>query len=184
MKHDLVPICVKLFKKNDGAADWPKFNQIDASIRKGQKWSHYIDNLGIGWYYDKVDNLGTGHIHGTAMTMVPEDFAEAAVALFPDKVTICSEEEIEAFWETRVTVNDPVEDVDLEALQAIQVRAQLESLGVAPAPTEEQKAERTAAIDPNDDKRGIRKNKRKTWKDAKKELRFSVHKKHEKKPKP
>lgn len=176
MKNDLVPIIVTLFRRPNGHADWPDFKQLDPSILQGMLPSHYIDNMGTGWFRDNVDNLGTGHTHGTALTLVPEDFANAAVAQFPDIVRIADEEEVETFWEERVTINQDVEFIDTEALQGIKTRMDMEAAGQLPIPSQEIIDARNRALDPNDDRKaGLRRNRLKKWEDAKQKLRVTVH---------
>ena len=61
-------------------------------------------------------------------------------------------------------------------MQGIAARVQLESAGMAPAPSAEIVAARAKCLDPAEQKhRGIRKNMRKVWEDAKGELNASVH---------
>lgn len=175
-KTDLVPIKVILNRRASGGADWPDFNQIDASIRNNQPWSHFIDNQGISWHYDKVSNLGTGAANGTAMSMVPADFANAAVILFPSVVSIIDEATFETFYEDRVSINAPIEHLDTEVLQGIAARVALEDAGTAPVPSAEIIAARTKCLDPSEQNyRGIRKNMKKVWEDTKGELNITVH---------
>ncbi len=175
MKSDLVPIQVKLYRRDNGEADWPNFNEIESSLRDDKPWSKFIDASGIGWLYDKVSNLGTGADYGTACTLIPEDFADAAVALFPLTVTILSEADFEIFHDERAMVRSPIEHLDTDVLQGIAARKQLEDLNVAPAPSVAIVAARAKCLDPDDqDHRGIRKNLKKTWKDNKVELNVEV----------
>ena len=175
MKTDLVPIQVKLYRRANGEADWPNFNAIESSLRDNKPWSKFIDASGIGWLYDKVENLGTGADYGTACTLVPEGFADAAVILFPLVVTILSEADFEIFHNDRATIRSPIEHLDTDILQGIAARKQLEDLEVAPTPSAEIIEARTKCLDPSDqDHRGIRKNLKKTWADNKKELNVTV----------
>lgn len=168
MKVDLVPIKVILYRRADGGADWPNFNVLESSLRDNKPWSKFIDASGIGWLYDKVENLGTGADNGTAYTLVPEAFADAAVAEFPSLVSIIDEAEFKIDYEARMSVNMPTEHLDDDVLQSIAARKQLEDLGVAPAPSAEIIAARVKCLDPDEQHyRGIRKNLRKKWDDAK-----------------
>jgi len=175
MKTDLVPIKVLLKRRPTGEADWPNFNAIDSSIRDNQPWSKFIDSKGTGWFYDKIENLGTGADHGTACTLVPEDFANAAVVQFPDTVSIIDETEFETFYDQRAMVRMPTEFLDTDVLQGITARKQLEDLEVAPAPSAEIVAARAKCLDPSEQNyRGIRKNLKKKWVDAKIDLQVEI----------
>ena len=176
MKTNLVPIKVILGRRPSGEADWPDFNAIDSTIRDNQPWSKYIDSKGTGWVYDKVENLGTGADNGIACTLVPEDFANAAVQLFPAVVSIIDEATFNTFYDQRAMVKMPTEFLDTDVLQGITARKQLEDLGVAPAPSAEIIAARQKCLDPNEQNyRGIRKNLRKKWVDAKIDLNVTIH---------
>lgn len=175
MKTDLVPIQVILKRRANGEADWPNFNAIESSLRDHKPWSKFIDASGIGWLYDKVENLGTGAENGVACTLVPEDFANAAVALFPTIVSILDEADFEVFHDTRAMVRTPIEHLDTDILQGIVARKQLEDLGIAPAPSQEIVEARTKCLDPSEQNhRGIRKNLKKKWADNKGELNVEV----------
>ena len=176
MKTNLVPIKVILTQRSNGEADWPDFNVIDPAIRNNIPWSKYIDSRGIGWLYDKIENLGTGADNGTACTLVPENFANAAVALFPDKVSIIDEATFDTFYNQRATIRMPTEFLDTDVLQGIVARKQLEELGEALPPSIEIVAARAKCLNPDEQNyRGIRKNLKKKWTDAKKELNVEIH---------
>lgn len=175
MKTNLVPIKVILKRRANGEADWPDFNAIDSAKRQHKPWSKFIDAHGIGWLYDKVDNLGTGADNGTACTLVPEEFANEAVALFPSLVSIIDEATFEAFHDDRAMIRTPTEHLDTDVLQGIVARKQLEDLNEAPAPSPEIVEARAKCLDPADqDHRGIRKNLKKKWSDNKKELNVEI----------
>ncbi len=176
MKTNLVPIMVKLYRRDNGEANWPNFNIISLKIRENKPWSIFIDSNGIGWFYDKVNNLGTGAVYGTACTLVPEPFANAAVDNFPLLVSILTEAEFETFYEEKAALNMPTEYLDTEVLQGIAARIALEVSGDAPVPSQEIRDARAKCLDPNEtDYRGIRKNLRKKWVDAKVAMSAAVH---------
>jgi len=176
MKTNLVPIKVILKRRANGEADWPDFNIIEASKRDNKPWSKFIDSGGLGWFYDKIDNLGTGAANGTACTLIPEDFADAAVLAYPTLVSIINETDFETFYEERALVRMPVEFLDTDVLQGIVARKQLEDLNEAPAPSAEIVAARAKCLDPAEQNyRGIRKNLRKKWADAKIDMDVEVH---------
>jgi len=175
MKTNLVPIKVILKQRPNGEADWPDFNAIDSSIRNNQPWSKFIDSKGIGWFYDKIENLGTGASHGTACTLIPEDFANAAVKQFPDIVSIIDEVNFETFYNERALVRMPTEFLDTDVLQGIVARKQLEDLEIAQPPSAEIMVARTKCLDPTEQNyRGIRKNMKKKWVDAKVDMDITI----------
>ncbi|HDZ13753.1 hypothetical protein LCGC14_1023760 [marine sediment metagenome] len=176
MKSDLIPIKMLLYRRPGAGADWPDLNVIDINLRGGQPWSKFVDSDGIGWIYDKISNLGTGATNGTVCTLVPKPFAEAAVDAYPELISILTEEEFETFYNERSTVDQPVENLDTDILQGIAARVQLEKDGTAMAPSQEIIDARGKCLDPTErHHRGIRKNLRKEWKDAKGEFNVSVH---------
>ena len=176
MKTDLIPIKVLLYRREGEGADWPDLNVIDPAIRGGQPWSKYVDAQGIGWLYDKLSNLGTGAEFGTACTLVPKPFADAAVVAYPALISTMTEVEFEDFYDNKSAVNQPIETLDTDVLQGIVARVQLEKDGVAPIPSAAIVAARAKALDPAEkDYRGIRKNMKKAWSDAKGEFNISVH---------
>jgi hypothetical protein len=146
-------------KVND--AKYPDFNQIDESIRKGLDWSYYVDRYGIGVQYDKP--CGHKEVGSTpvgfqcCVVAVLPDFADAALALFPDDLTELTAAEFEAFYDDKAHAHEPAEFVDKDVMEAI---AEKEKLGLAVP-------EKEAAIDVNSPARGIRKNHEKKWIDKK-----------------
>lgn len=159
----LVPIRLKVgLKEQTGHAKYPNFNLISSGIRKGMDWSHYIDTHGIGLHYDKT----CGHKEESAESpfgqqwacmCVPADFAQQAVAIFPDTVSIISEVEFEDFYDNKAHAHESDEHIDTDVLEKIKAK---EAMGVAVP-------EKAAAIDPLNSARGIRKNTNKKWADAK-----------------
>jgi hypothetical protein len=155
MSEELVPLKIIIRRGIDSNAKWPKWNLIAIEIRRGLKGGTYIGQHGIGLHLDKVDNLGTGHTHGTAVTCVPKDFADAAVEKFPDDVSIIMESELQTFWNTRSKIFQLPDIINAEELRTIKL---LEDLG------EDVAAWKAKALD-RDNKlyRGRIKNPQKTW---------------------
>lgn len=147
---------------------YPDFNRIDRSLRESMDWSAFIDLYG-GWSYDKVsghkdDDTANGSPRGIwlGMLLVPEDFANAAVDLFPEQCNILSDAQAKKFYEDRVTVDQPDDFEDTEALQAMAARLVIEEkLGITPSAKESNR--RVDALNPDKRQRGIRKNETKTW---------------------
>lgn len=158
----LVPVKIrinrKLGKGGNQINDYPDLNQIDVTIRRNLDWSVYLDSKGVGMHYSR-NGFGEGDDPNTqwAGTCVPEDFAAAAIALFPNRVMAMSEAEWLEFYENDCCADVPAEEVDVELLQALAAK---KALGI-PFSTEDNEA-----IDPAHPRRGIRKNWRKKWADA------------------
>lgn len=188
---ELVPLRIKIGLNEQGQHKFPNFDQISPSIRKGMDWSKYVDKYGLGWHYDKVDGHGEG-IYGSeewgGYLVVPEDFANAAVALFPNEVEIRNETDFENFYNDRAHVREPELQYDLETLQGIELKSRIlrefvEDGDDHPLVSAEAKAKKAAgqkvklsdilsendkkALDPDSPEPGIRKNKRKKWQDFK-----------------
>lgn len=175
----LVGLDVKI-TKNDSGAVYPDFNQISSAIRKGLNWSNYIDSYGSGWCYNKVENIGKGQVDGNgdpyenACALVPEDFADAAVALFPTLCTKITEAQFSTFYDDKCAVYLETEIIDLMEVQKIAARVQLEQAGAAPAPSAAILALRAKRLDPADPLPGIRTNPVKTYAGWKAHRNFDV----------
>lgn len=166
----LVPIKIKvgLHEFDDdkghkaGHAKYPNFNLIGSPIRKGMDWSHYIDTHGIGMHYDKTcghreESADSPFGQQWACMCVPADFANEAIAMFPNEVSIMTEAEFQDFYDNKAHAHEPDEHVDADVLTNIKAK---EDVGVAVP-------EKVVAIDPLDPARGIRKNLNKRWADFK-----------------
>lgn len=151
---------------------YPDFNKIDKSVRQSMDWSAYIDQFD-GWHYDSVsghvdDDPANDSPRGTwlGMLLVPEEFANQAVALFPSQCKILTDAQAERFYEDRVTVGQQGYIEDVEALQALAARLTIEEkLNITPTAEEVQR--RKDMLDPNKKQRGIMKNEMKKWSDYK-----------------
>lgn len=151
-----------------GHAKYPDFNQVNINIRKGMDWAYYIDSFGIGMQYDKAcghkEEGNTPYGMQCCMIAVPEDFADAALTLFPDDLTELTSDEFEDFYNNKAHAHEPVEHVDKDVLEAIE---QKEKLGL-------EVPEKKDAIDVNSEARGIRKNHNKIWADKKVKIGMDV----------
>lgn len=146
-----------------GHAEYPDFNQLSNTVRKGMDWCEYIDTYGIGMQYDKT----CGHQEHTAesprgeqccVVAVEADFAAEALAMFPDRLTQLTPVEFEDFYNNKAHAHEQTEIIDKDIIDAIEAK---ERLGLAVP-------EKADAIDPKTEARGIRENKNKTW--AKKKI--------------
>ncbi len=155
-----VAIKVRIGLKPNGHAEYPNFNSLVASVRDGVDWSVFVDKHG-GWHYDQV----AGHAdEDTAesspvgmqwgMLVVPEEFADAAVAMFPSDVTVLDDANAGTFYETRAHVRDQAIHESLEIIQGIKAKR---DLGIV-----EDQQDRDA-LNPDHPSSGRRRNKTKTW---------------------
>lgn len=168
---ELVPLKIKTTKWTEHTKDnsgdhypgeirYPDFNQISADKRQHMDWSQFIANFG-----EMVTDRVSGHDQEDAesprgvwwiMCLVPEDFALEAESLFPQLVEIVSQADAQTFYETRATINEPDEKVDVEVLQAIKLK---QDLNIPLTATDND------AINPDKETPGVVKNKRKKMAD-------------------
>lgn len=168
---ELVPLLVKIGLQGKHHK-YPAFNRISSDIRNGLDWSEYIDTIpGGGWKYDKVaghfeiDGISTESGTWLGVMLVPEAFADAAESLFPDDVEPLTEAEYQDFIETRCTVNQDDDEVNEKVLSAIAAK---KSAGI------ELSVNDAKALDPDDDRPGITRNKNKYWKDIKSRFGLTI----------
>lgn len=156
--RDLVPIKVKILLNKDGSAKYPMFNRLRCVADSGMDWSHYVDRLGTGWHYDccghmeEEDGSPVGQQWG--MLLIPKEFADQAVSMFPDTVAKMSELQSEEFYNQHVARDAPEEFYDAAALEAIRLK---QNMGRPLGDIER------AAMDPDTNIPGIRRNRKKTF---------------------
>lgn len=157
---ELVPLQVRIGLNANHQHDFPPFNELDAALRDNMDWSHFVDKFG-GWHYDQVaghsdddpvNNSPSGIWLG--LLLVPDDFAQAAVARWPTRCFIKMEVETEALYNERCHIRDPEIKEDTDVLQAIKAKRDL-------AIPEDQAD--LDALNPDHPARGRRRNIRKTW---------------------
>jgi hypothetical protein len=169
MATDLVAIKIIIHPKigeGQKGAKYPDLNQIDIAIRKNMGWSVYVDTIGHGLRYDKTENLGLGDATGAAIAFVEEDFAEAAIALFPSTVKILDDAEAQTFWETRACCMQEDEKVNTDVLNGLSAQRALK-VAVGQDVTELD-VKITKALDPLDTtEKGVEKNDEKAFVDFK-----------------
>jgi hypothetical protein len=161
---ELVPLKVRIGLKAGGGHQFPDFNQLDAGLRDGMDWCFYVDKFG-GWHYDKVaghsdDDTANDSPPGTwiGMLLVPESFANAAVAQFPGVCSVMDETAAESFYNDRAHKHEPPIKEDREVLQAIKAKR---DLGI---PEEQADID---ALNPDHPAPGRRRNKLNTFSDYK-----------------
>lgn len=155
-----VAIKVRIGLKANGHALYPNLNQIPGALRDGVDWSIFVDKHG-GWHYDQVaghadDDPAAGSPIGMqhGMLVVPEAFADAAVAAFPDDVSVLNDVDATAFYDNRAHIRDPAVKENVEVLQAISAKR---GLGIPPSTDD------SNALDPDHPAAGRRRNKLKDW---------------------
>lgn len=162
--RQLASMKVKIGLRMDGrGALYPDFNNLSVVQNADLDWSEYIDVYGEGWQYDKT----SGHKENTpdsphgqqwGMILAPIDFVKEACQAFPGECSIMDENGAKEFYEKKVTVDAPDEEINTDVLQGIKVK---QDLGLQLTPGQ------TNALNPDHSAPGIRKNKRKAWNDLK-----------------
>ena len=170
---ELVCIKVKIGKKPNGHADYPVFNQLPSVKAANKDWSHYVDDVGGGWHYDKA----SGHDHEDLAAQSPrgmqwgcllvdEQFADEAVAAFPGIVTEINEAAFADFHDNRAHAHEPSVRENREAIQYLVNRKALGEI----VPQEEI----DAALDPDDPAPGRKRNPTKTWAGRKADMGITI----------
>jgi len=172
MAKEVLAIKVKIKIKTNGHAEYPDFNALQVVIDSGMDWSYYVDSHGLGWHYDKTSGLKDNTVDSPmgeqwGMLIVPEEFRDQALAMFPSLVTAMDETEIEDFYNNKAHAHEPDEIFNTEILNGIKLK---QDLGLTLTQNQ------LDALDPNTDVPGIRKNKNKLWSDfkVKKDLTVKV----------
>ncbi len=180
----IVPIKVKILLKPNNYADYPDWTQLplagtgtkeerEANVLKHQK-------LG-GWKYDKTsghqEDNGGDSPYGMqwGLMCVTRQYADEAIAMYPDRVTEMTETELEEFWDNRAHAHIPDNKLDRDELQALKAELDLRTArGASPAVLSEINARIDKALDPLDITPGVRKNRGKKYAEAKTSLNFDV----------
>lgn len=172
MATDVVPIKAKIGLRPNGHADHPDWQKLPLAA-SADPASHMIAK----WKYDKT----SGHQEATpdsprgmqwGMLLVTRQFADEALATFPEIITELSEAEAQAFWETKAHAHVPQNRADVQQLQALQAELSLrEAVGQDVTAL---KTRISRALDPDDPEPGLRKNRLKLWADAKQCLDVSI----------
>lgn len=170
MPRILTPIKVKIEKHTQKVGDhepghhkYPEFGALPAVTNSGVSWQRYVDLYGLGWHYDKKcghaeDEVGSPAGMQWGVLIVPKEFVDQATAIYPDLVLKMTEVELESFYNDRAHAHEPDQEIDVGILNGIKAK---QDVG-APLTDQQNKA-----LDPNDDTRGIRKNKQRFWADFK-----------------
>ena len=180
MARELCAIKIKIGLRPNGHADHPDFNLLPVIQNAGMDWSYWVDQLGIGWHYDKVcghkeDEVGSPAGMQWGMLVVPEQFAIEAVAAFPNLITHMTEVDCEAFYNDRCHAHENDVLHDDRTLTALDTELRLVDAQIQTNPADQRaKDDRSALIakvakarDPNDPQPGVKKNHNRYWVDVK-----------------
>ncbi len=161
----LKPLLVKIGRKPSGEADYPNFNSLASVVAAGVDWSIYVDRQGAGWIYDSSsghddDNpSGRGLFDSPSGTqlgviLAPAAFVTEAVAAFPAVCSELVEADLEDYFNDYASEGQPDFVTDELVLNGI---AQRKATGARIRPGD------IAALDPDDDAPGVRRNPLKRW---------------------
>lgn len=171
---DLVPLKVRIGLKENGHAKYPAFNELQVVKDSGMDWSYYVDMYGDSWKYDskyghKEEGPDSPQGMQWGVLLVPQEFADQAVAAFGDVCNVIDEVAIEDFYNTRVTVRLSDTIIDKGAFEVFEIK---EKLGVTLSSEEE--IAKAKALDIEDETPGLRKNKDKYWADYKQKAGINI----------
>lgn len=168
---DLTALRVKIGTKANGNADYPAFGGLQVVQDSGMDWAQYVDTNGIGWVYDKVGHkeeaVDSPMGQQWGMLLVPEVFADQAVAAFPATCKRLTEVECQTFFDTKRDAEPEL--VDTAVLEALERKLRLaEAVDMSASPRVQAiKNEIRDALDPANPKRGVRANPMANWTAAK-----------------
>jgi len=157
---DMIPIKIKVTKGADGRFVYPKFKQTLKYFKDNP------DYKGESLYYDKVYDCKVESLDSPigmrwCMKLVPVEFAQQAVAAFPDTVSIMTDVEAEDFYNNRAVKHLSDKNYNLIVLDGLQKELELKT--ALNLDTTDLKVEIAKAIDPEDETPGVTINKEKTW---------------------
>ena len=106
-----VKIGIKKTGRNAGHHEFPDFNRLPIVQTSGMDWSRYVDAYGESWHYDKVsghrdDDVDSPFGNWDGMLIVPVEFADEAVQMFPELVSRLTEMECGEFYDSRCHANE------------------------------------------------------------------------------
>jgi hypothetical protein len=166
---DMAVLKVKIGKNTQGFAAYPDFNSLAVVQASGMDWSKYIDSNGSGWLYDAdghdVDTVDSPRGQQWGLILAPETFVNQAVTAFPTLCSRLTDAEGEAFYQSQHARDFEEEEIDEVALTKIKRK---QDLGKKLTRADKR------ALDKRSDSRGIRKNRRKKFKDFKTDRGFNV----------
>lgn len=135
-----------------------------------------LNEMYFRWMFDKI-----GYRENTpespygiqwAIRLVSKKFAMQAVEVFSGDITILTEDELEEFWNTKITAHLPDQLHDHNELVALNARLNImKNLGEDQTEVRD-RIER--ALDPDNSALGVRKHPFKAWKDFKKNNHIQI----------
>lgn len=184
-KENLIPLRIKIrYGQRPGRPEhgylYPDFDQVSDVIRKGMRWQKYLDTYGSGWIYDGLSDVGDTDTYSSdpsvrfGLVLVPVDFADAALALYPEDCEELTEVQVEEFVDQRAFYNRDIEERDQAALleaQLLQARGRPEDI-----------VKVNKILDPNDSTPGVRISKLARWAEYSEYKRLVLHSRVPKKP--
>lgn len=112
---ELVALRVKIGrakdKQNRMMNSYPDFNKLPPEVRGGVDWCYYVDQY-TAWHYDKLSGFGEADDYNQDPDMqygcfcVPKEFADAALAMFPNQVEQLEELDFEDFYDNRAHAHE------------------------------------------------------------------------------
>ena len=176
MSREGVAIKVKIGLKPSGKgemwADYPDWNKLPLAASTPVQ-NHQI----VKWKYDKCcghqeDSVDSPVGMQWGMMVVTEQFANEAVAMYPDTVSVMTEAEAEDFWNNKACSHIPENRVDSKVLGDLNIELQLRT--ALNEDTTALKAKIVKALDPTDSEVGLAKEKEKFFADAKGNIGFTI----------
>ena len=160
---------IKIGRNSQGFADYPDFNTLAVVVSSGMDWSKYIDAEGSGWLYDAdghdTDTVDSPRGQQWGLVLAPETFVTQAVAAFPTTCSRLNDIDAMKFYETQHARDFEEEDIDETILTKIKRK---QDLGKKLTRADKR------ALDKRSSVRGIRRNRRKKFKDFKTDRGFNV----------
>src|SRR3990167_5401384 len=129
----VVPIRVKIGLRPNGHADHPAWEllplisaQVSASASRELIDAEVRKHVVGSWHYDKssghqVDTLDSPRGMQWGMFLASKAFADEAVATFPALITILTQTERQAFWDTKSYAHMADEEFSVETLQGLKL---------------------------------------------------------------
>ena len=168
MTTSLIPIKVKLLRKDDGTIDYPKGKNLPSfganrpALKQYGQWR--LDDTSHG--DDDTPESPAGQRWG--MRLVPKQIAVEALAQWPDRIEVLDETAVEDFWDNKAHLRMADVRYDTALLQNLHVRLQLYQAIGADTLANLLKLKIAKALDPDDDTEpGIMRNKLRKWADWK-----------------
>ena len=154
---------------------YPDFNRLPPEVRTPPwsssplDWAVYVDQVGWGWVYDNVSGFGfsdevnpdRGTIYGCIG--VCQEFADAAVAMFPDTCEVMDPDEFVVWRTERGMPNADRVRYDHERLMGLSAAVSLAKEVGDQQRLGELVAEARKALDPSDEAPGVSHNRMADW---------------------